>query len=271
MPGFDVSSWYAFFVPAKTPRRDRAQAARRHGRRCSPSPRSRRSSSRSASWWSARRRRSSARSSSPKSRCGARSSRTPGSSAGWLTATMLDRRRFVGARRRVRASRPALARRLHARRLGLARRRPPDRAVCGGRADRRRRPHRRRAALEDLGPAGRDREQGGAGTNIGAEMVARSDPDGYTMLIGSASQAVNRSLYPLAQLRSDRRLRAGLAHRAASPSSCSCRTRSPAKSVKEFIAYAKAEPRQAHARLARPRLLAASVPANCSSAWPASR
>jgi tripartite-type tricarboxylate transporter receptor subunit TctC len=35
----------------------------------------------------------------------------------------------------------------------------------------------------------------GAGTNIGAEIVARADPDGYTMLMGSASQAANRSLY----------------------------------------------------------------------------
>jgi tripartite-type tricarboxylate transporter receptor subunit TctC len=36
--------------------------------------------------------------------------------------------------------------------------------------------------------------RGGAGTNIGNEMVARSDPDGYTVLFATASLAVNRSL-----------------------------------------------------------------------------
>jgi tripartite-type tricarboxylate transporter receptor subunit TctC len=37
--------------------------------------------------------------------------------------------------------------------------------------------------------------KGGAGSNIGAETVARSDADGYTMLIGSLPLAVNRYLY----------------------------------------------------------------------------
>src|SRR6516164_8180312 len=37
--------------------------------------------------------------------------------------------------------------------------------------------------------------RGGAGTNIGNEIVARSDPDGYTVLFATASLAVNRSLY----------------------------------------------------------------------------
>src|SRR5262245_33061657 len=31
--------------------------------------------------------------------------------------------------------------------------------------------------------------RGGAGTNIGADLVAHSDPDGYTMLIGSGALA----------------------------------------------------------------------------------
>jgi tripartite-type tricarboxylate transporter receptor subunit TctC len=35
--------------------------------------------------------------------------------------------------------------------------------------------------------------RGGAGTNIGNEMVARSDPDGYTVLFATASLAVNRN------------------------------------------------------------------------------
>ena len=36
----------------------------------------------------------------------------------------------------------------------------------------------------------------GAGGNIGAELVARSDPDGYTMMITSIGMATNKFLYP---------------------------------------------------------------------------
>src|SRR5436309_5296537 len=38
--------------------------------------------------------------------------------------------------------------------------------------------------------------KGGAGTNLGTEMAARSEPDGYTMLIGAIQLAVNRYLFP---------------------------------------------------------------------------
>ena len=51
--------------------------------------------------------------------------------------------------------------------------------------------------------------RGGGATNIGTEAVARSDPDGYTMLLTSMPLAVNRFLFPRAQLRSGRRSRAG--------------------------------------------------------------
>ena len=35
----------------------------------------------------------------------------------------------------------------------------------------------------------------GAGTNIGSDFVAKSNPDGYTLLIGSSNNAVNMSLF----------------------------------------------------------------------------
>jgi tripartite-type tricarboxylate transporter receptor subunit TctC len=80
--------------------------------------------------------------------------------------------------------------------------------------------------------------RGGAGTNIGAELVARANPDGYTLLLGSSTQAVNRSLY--------RTLGYDIIADFA-PISLLCTVNyyltvpiaSPAKSVAEFIAYAK--------------------------------
>jgi tripartite-type tricarboxylate transporter receptor subunit TctC len=80
--------------------------------------------------------------------------------------------------------------------------------------------------------------KGGAGTNIGLEAVARADPDGYTMLVGSSALAMNRALYRT------------LSYDAVAdfaPASLICSfaffmcvpNSSPAKSVREFIAYAK--------------------------------
>src|SRR5262245_44949671 len=38
--------------------------------------------------------------------------------------------------------------------------------------------------------------RGGAGANIGAQVAAGSDPDGYTLYITSVPHATNRFLYP---------------------------------------------------------------------------
>jgi tripartite-type tricarboxylate transporter receptor subunit TctC len=83
--------------------------------------------------------------------------------------------------------------------------------------------------------------RGGAGTNIGNEMVARSDPDGYTVLFATASLAVNRSLYrSLSYDAIADFVAVSLVSRFSLfmfvPNS------SPAKSVMEFVAYAKAHP-----------------------------
>jgi len=83
--------------------------------------------------------------------------------------------------------------------------------------------------------------KGGAGTNIGNEYVAQSDPDGYTVLFATASLAVNSSLYrslnydPIADF-APVSLVTELAYFVFVPNS------SPAHSMKEFIDYAKSRP-----------------------------
>jgi tripartite-type tricarboxylate transporter receptor subunit TctC len=81
--------------------------------------------------------------------------------------------------------------------------------------------------------------RGGGATNIGTETVVRADPDGYTILLQSMPLAVNRFLFP--SLNYDAitdlapvSLLCEYANIMAVPMS------SPAHSVAEFIAYAKA-------------------------------
>src|SRR5262245_9640783 len=50
--------------------------------------------------------------------------------------------------------------------------------------------------LEWYGQAGAVDNRPGAGGNIGAELVAKAPPDGYTLMMSTASLAVNVSLYP---------------------------------------------------------------------------
>src|SRR3982074_2129379 len=82
----------------------------------------------------------------------------------------------------------------------------------------------------------------GAGTTLGAEQVARSEPDGYTLLMAtSTTLAINKTLYkklpydpvkdfmPIALL-------AGV------PFALIVNPMLPAKTLAEFIAYAKSKP-----------------------------
>jgi len=78
----------------------------------------------------------------------------------------------------------------------------------------------------------------GGGTNIGNAFVAHADPDGYTVLYGTSSLAVNGSLYrtldydPVTDL-------APISLVAKFPFFMFVPNSSPAKTVTEFIAYAK--------------------------------
>jgi len=80
----------------------------------------------------------------------------------------------------------------------------------------------------------------GAGGSIGAEIVVRAEPDGYTLIMVSGSYGANAALYklrydPIADIRP-------IALIGTTGLVLSVHPSVPAKSVKEFIAYAKANP-----------------------------
>ena len=81
----------------------------------------------------------------------------------------------------------------------------------------------------------------GAGGNIGAELAARAAPDGYTIVLGTNTHAINMSLYskPGYDLAADF---APITLLTTAPMLLAVHPSLPAKSVKEFIALAKARP-----------------------------
>jgi len=82
----------------------------------------------------------------------------------------------------------------------------------------------------------------GAGGNIGAQMVARAAPDGYTLLMGTVgTHAINQSLYkkmPFDPIKDF----APITRVALVPNLLVANPGQPYKNVKELIAYAKANP-----------------------------
>jgi tripartite-type tricarboxylate transporter receptor subunit TctC len=84
----------------------------------------------------------------------------------------------------------------------------------------------------------------GAGGNIGAEVVSKSAPDGYTLMIGHVgTHAINVSLYPKVGFDPVRDF-TPITLIATLPLALVIHLSVPAKDVKELIAYAKARPGQ---------------------------
>jgi tripartite-type tricarboxylate transporter receptor subunit TctC len=83
--------------------------------------------------------------------------------------------------------------------------------------------------------------RGGAGGTLGAEAVARSAPDGYTLFHCSSADAVNASVYDKLNYNFLRDF-APVASIASGPLVLVVNSSFPAKTVPEFIAYAKANP-----------------------------
>jgi len=83
----------------------------------------------------------------------------------------------------------------------------------------------------------------GAGANIGAEIAAKSPPDGYTLLMGNVAHAINVSLYSKLNYNFLRDF-APVSLLASTPNIVVVHPSVPAKSVKELVALAKARPHQ---------------------------
>jgi tripartite-type tricarboxylate transporter receptor subunit TctC len=97
------------------------------------------------------------------------------------------------------------------------------------------------ALTERLGQQFFVEDRPGAGTNVGTELVVRSTPDGYTLLLSSAANAINATLYQNLNFNFMRDI-APVATIARVPQVMEVHPSVPAKTVPEFIAYAKANP-----------------------------
>jgi tripartite-type tricarboxylate transporter receptor subunit TctC len=83
--------------------------------------------------------------------------------------------------------------------------------------------------------------RGGAGGNIGMEYAAHAEPDGYTILLATNAYSVNYGLYKHLPYDPYKDF-VGVSELATSPNTFAVRAESPAKTMKDFVALARANP-----------------------------
>jgi tripartite-type tricarboxylate transporter receptor subunit TctC len=96
---------------------------------------------------------------------------------------------------------------------------------------------------EDLGQPVIIDIRGGAGSMIGTEIAAKSPPDGHTLLLSNIGLAFNETLYPKRTYDALRDL-APVSLVGITPNAFVVHPSVPARTMKEFLAFAKARPGQ---------------------------
>ncbi len=81
--------------------------------------------------------------------------------------------------------------------------------------------------------------RGGAGGNIGMEYAAHAEPDGYTILLATNAYSVNYGLYNHLPYDPHKDF-VGVSELATSPNTFVVKSEAPAKTIKEFVALARA-------------------------------